>query len=175
MEKGILLALAIALLTLVAASRAAQATTSIAIGANHIQTLTEGLLNSQTGAASQSSWLEFNKVTFRDLGEISAGLDFQTNQNDGDNDGVVDSDDECQDTAPSDPVDGKGCADGQVDGDGDGVCNPGAPSGGPSGCTGSDDCPVKFTEVTHACAWQSQMRTKRTTNCKLCHLGNVRW
>ena len=141
MKKGILLAFAVALLTLLAPGRAAQATTSIAIGLNHIQTLVEGVSNNQIGVASQPSWLGFNEGRFSELGEISAGLDFQTNQNDGDNDGVGDSDDECPDTAPSVPVDGEGCSDEQVDGDGDGVCDPGAPSGGPSGCTGSDDCP----------------------------------
>jgi hypothetical protein len=46
----------------------------------------------------------------------------------------------CPDTAPADPVDAYGCSDAQVDADGDGVCAPGAPSGGPSGCTGVDWC-----------------------------------
>ena len=39
-------------------------------------------------------------------------------------------------------VDANGCSDADVDGDGDGICNPGAPSAGPSGCTGSDNCPT---------------------------------
>ena len=38
-------------------------------------------------------------------------------------------------------MDANGCSDAQVDTDDDGVCDPGAPSGGPSGCTGSDACP----------------------------------
>jgi hypothetical protein len=59
---------------------------------------------------------------------------------DGDNDGVPDVGDLCPDTAPADPVDAFGCSDAQVDADGDGVCAPTAPSGGPSGCTGTDWC-----------------------------------
>ena len=60
---------------------------------------------------------------------------------DGDGDGVNDDDDLCPGTASGDPVDANGCSDAQVDGDGDGVCDPGAVSGGPSDCTGSDNCP----------------------------------
>jgi len=59
---------------------------------------------------------------------------------DSDGDGVPDRDDLCPGTAAG-PVDANGCSDAQVDGDGDGVCNPGAASGGPSGCSGSDNCP----------------------------------
>ncbi len=33
-----------------------------------------------------------------------------------------------------------GCSDAQVDADGDGVCDPGAPSYGPSACAGVDWC-----------------------------------
>jgi hypothetical protein len=61
---------------------------------------------------------------------------------DTDSDGVPDDGDLCSDTAPNDPVDANGCSNAQVDGDGDGICNPGAPSGGPSGCTDTDNCPV---------------------------------
>ncbi len=61
---------------------------------------------------------------------------------DSDGDGVSDDDDLCPGTAAGDAVDANGCADAQVDGDGDGVCDPGAPSGGPSACTGSDNCPL---------------------------------
>ena len=39
------------------------------------------------------------------------------------------------------PVDDFGCSDSQVDPDSDGVCSPGSSTGGPSGCTGSDNCP----------------------------------
>jgi hypothetical protein len=39
-------------------------------------------------------------------------------------------------------VDAAGCAQAQVDSDTDGACNPGAPSGGPQPCTGTDNCPM---------------------------------
>ncbi|NNE35771.1 MAG: hypothetical protein HKN13_11065, partial [Rhodothermales bacterium] len=58
-----------------------------------------------------------------------------------DDDGIVNADDLCADTVSGDPVDSSGCSDAQVDGDGDGVCDPAAPSGGPSACTGSDAFP----------------------------------
>jgi hypothetical protein len=60
---------------------------------------------------------------------------------DADADGLADSADACPLTALEQPLDGNGCSDAQVDRDGDTICNPGAPSGGPSGCTGSDNCP----------------------------------
>jgi len=60
---------------------------------------------------------------------------------DDDNDGVPDDDDDCPGTALGATVDDSGCSDDQVDPDGDGICNPDAPSGGPSACTGSDNCP----------------------------------
>ena len=59
---------------------------------------------------------------------------------DGDGDGVPDRSDLCPGTAAG-PVDANGCSDAQVDGDGDGVCKPGAASAGPSECSGSDNCP----------------------------------
>ena len=46
------------------------------------------------------------------------------------------------DAAAGADVDDVGCSDAQVDGDSDGVCDPGAASDGPSACTGSDNCPV---------------------------------
>jgi hypothetical protein len=61
---------------------------------------------------------------------------------DADSDGIPDTRDLCPGTAPGATVDTNGCSDGQVDADGDGVCDPGAPSAGPSGCTGSDNCPL---------------------------------
>ena len=61
---------------------------------------------------------------------------------DDDSDGVANNSDLCPGTAASDSVDANGCADAQVDGDGDGVCNPGAASNGPSACTGTDNCPT---------------------------------
>ncbi|MBI3976486.1 MAG: Ig-like domain-containing protein [Armatimonadetes bacterium] len=65
---------------------------------------------------------------------------------DSDSDGVPDALDLCADTKLDEfgfvEVDANGCTDSQVDGDGDGVCDPGAPSGGPSECTGSDNCPT---------------------------------
>jgi hypothetical protein len=38
-------------------------------------------------------------------------------------------------------VDANGCSQAQVDPDLDGICSPAAPSAGPAGCTGSDNCP----------------------------------
>ncbi len=64
---------------------------------------------------------------------------------DDDNDGVANEIDLCSFTALGSPVDGEGCSDAQVDGDGDGVCDSSAPSAGPSGCTGSDSCPLAPT------------------------------
>ncbi len=61
---------------------------------------------------------------------------------DTDGDGVDDALDLCPGTITGDPVDSDGCADAQVDADGDGVCNSFAPSAGPSGCTGQDLCPT---------------------------------
>jgi len=60
---------------------------------------------------------------------------------DEDNDGVPNSTDLCPGTAPGAPVDANGCSNPQVDPDEDGICSPGAPSGGPAGCTGIDLCP----------------------------------
>ena len=65
---------------------------------------------------------------------------------DSDGDGVVDSVDLCPGSASGDPVDTKGCSDIQVDGDGDGACDPGALSNGPSACTGTDAFPDDSTE-----------------------------
>ena len=61
---------------------------------------------------------------------------------DDDDDGVLDDDDLCPATAPAAEIDFNGCSNAQVDSDGDGICNPGALSGGPAGCTGSDNCPT---------------------------------
>jgi hypothetical protein len=60
---------------------------------------------------------------------------------DDDVDGITNDLDLCDETAEGDPVDANGCSDAQVDGDDDGICDPGAPSFGPSSCTGSDNCP----------------------------------
>lgn len=60
---------------------------------------------------------------------------------DADGDGVLDVFDLCPGTGVAQPVDANGCSDQQVDPDGDGICDPGAPSSGPSACTGSDNCP----------------------------------
>lgn len=62
---------------------------------------------------------------------------------DSDGDGVSDSLDLCPQTAAGAQVDASGCSDAQVDGDGDGICDPNAPSSGPSQCTGSDNCPAQ--------------------------------
>ncbi len=61
---------------------------------------------------------------------------------DTDQDGVTGANDLCSGTPPAAPVDSNGCSAGQVDADGDGRCNPGAPSGGPGACTGTDNCPA---------------------------------
>jgi hypothetical protein len=59
-----------------------------------------------------------------------------------DGDGVANGPDLCPFTSVGATVDAVGCAAAQVDGDGDGICNPSAPSAGPApGCTGSDNCP----------------------------------
>ena len=59
---------------------------------------------------------------------------------DDDNDGEADVTDLCPQTATAQPVDSNGCSTAQVDADADGVCNPGAVSGGPGGCGGTDLC-----------------------------------
>ncbi len=61
---------------------------------------------------------------------------------DTDGDGIADAVDLCPGTAPAAPVDSNGCSQAQVDADGDGACDPGAPSGGPGPCTGTDNCPT---------------------------------
>jgi hypothetical protein len=68
--------------------------------------------------------------------------------NDSDGDGVVDSGDLCPESVSGDPVDMNGCSDIQVDGDGDGACDPGAMSNGPSMCTGTDAFPDDSTETS---------------------------
>jgi len=60
---------------------------------------------------------------------------------DSDSDGVDDSSDQCSGTPANTKVDSSGCSDAQVDQDGDGICDPNATSSGPSGCSGSDNCP----------------------------------
>ncbi len=65
---------------------------------------------------------------------------------DEDADGVADGSDLCSGTASSVAVDSNGCSDAQVDIDGDGACNPDAPSDGPSMCVGSDAFPDDPTE-----------------------------
>jgi hypothetical protein len=72
---------------------------------------------------------------------------------DADNDGVPDAGDLCPGTAPSAPVDANGCSTAQVDTDADGVCNPGAPSGGPGNCTGSDNCPSWVNPAQNMPPW----------------------
>ena len=58
---------------------------------------------------------------------------------DSDADGVPDSVDLCPGTASGAAVDANGCAQAQVDGDLDGICDPGEVS---TWCTGSDNCPA---------------------------------
>jgi hypothetical protein len=60
---------------------------------------------------------------------------------DNDNDGVNNSEDLCPGTPLDErPVDSNGCSQHQVDGDLDGICDPGKTS---SLCSGSDNCPAK--------------------------------
>ena len=61
---------------------------------------------------------------------------------DDDSDGILNDADLCPDTAALADVDANGCSDAQVDEDSDGVCDPGAPSAGPSACEGEDLCPA---------------------------------
>jgi hypothetical protein len=60
---------------------------------------------------------------------------------DDDWDGVEDGLDLCSGTPAGYPVEAFGCADFQVDPDGDGICSPAAASGEPGACNGSDNCP----------------------------------
>jgi TolB protein len=64
------------------------------------------------------------------------------NELDSDSDIIANGIDLCPETAFGTDVDDNGCADAQVDSDGDGYCDPTAPSGGPSVCTGIDNCPT---------------------------------
>jgi len=61
-----------------------------------------------------------------------------------DGDGVANDSDLCSDTPLGAPVDANGCADEQVDEDGDGWCDPDAMSNGLSDCTGIDNCPTMY-------------------------------
>ena len=69
-------------------------------------------------------------------------------QLDADGDGVPNNKpDLCPSTVSGATVDADGCSDAQVDADGDTICDPGAPSGGPSVCTGSDNCPLVANQL----------------------------
>lgn len=71
----------------------------------------------------------------------NSGVSGPITASDADGDGVVDGSDLCPGTAPAAPVDSNGCSQAQVDADADTICDPGAVSGGPGPCTGSDNCP----------------------------------
>jgi hypothetical protein len=75
---------------------------------------------------------------------------------DDDGDSVADDIDEaCPDTPRGEEVDESGCADSEVDSDGDGVCDATAESEGPSGCEGSDNCASdRNPEQTDSDAWR---------------------
>jgi hypothetical protein len=75
-------------------------------------------------------------------------VEVQGSAGDDDGDSVPDNLDLCAATAAAAAVDPAGCSDAQVDGDGDGVCDPGAASGGPSMCTGTDAFPDDSTETS---------------------------
>jgi hypothetical protein len=62
-------------------------------------------------------------------------------QQNSDGDAAGDACDRCPASSPAVSTDINGCSQAQVDQDGDGICNPGAPSGGPNACTGADNCP----------------------------------
>ena len=66
---------------------------------------------------------------------------------------MPDASDLCPGTAPAAPVDANGCSTAQVDTDADGDCNPGAPSGGPGNCTGSDNCPSWVNPAQNLPPW----------------------
>jgi hypothetical protein len=91
-----------------------------------------------------------NSVDYAIVSTNSAGNHPRNNANqsgpvgiiDADGDGVADGSDLCPGTAPAAAVDANGCSQAQVDADADGACDPGAPSGGPGPCTGSDNCPT---------------------------------
>jgi hypothetical protein len=59
-----------------------------------------------------------------------------------DGDGASNTTDLCPNTQVGAAADTAGCSQAQVDADTDGRCNPGAPSGGPQYCTGTDNCPA---------------------------------
>jgi hypothetical protein len=65
---------------------------------------------------------------------------YYTPSSDNDADGVGNGSDLCPGTPTGHAPDSAGCSDSQVDPDGDGVRSPGAPSGGPSGSIGADNC-----------------------------------
>jgi hypothetical protein len=89
--------------------------------------------NVEIGDEDEDGW--FDEPIYNAI----VGVDVSLPDSDGDN--VCDAGDLCLGTAPGDPADEFGCSDAQVDGDGDGFCDPDAPSSGPSGCIGSDNCP----------------------------------
>ncbi|HSP54318.1 MAG TPA: hypothetical protein VLS25_01920, partial [Dehalococcoidia bacterium] len=100
--------------------------------------------------ASNCSVARDNSVDYALVSTNNAGNQPRNNANqtgpvallDADGDGVGDAVDLCPGTAPAAPVDANGCSQAQVDSDADGACNPGAPSGGPGPCTGTDNCPT---------------------------------
>jgi hypothetical protein len=75
-------------------------------------------------------------------------VEVQGSVGDDDGDSVPDNLDLCAATAAAAAVDSAGSSDAQVDGDGDGVCDPDAASGGPSMCTGTDAFPDDSTETS---------------------------
>jgi hypothetical protein len=90
------------------------------------------------------AWGENIGYIIFDLVNSDSGV--KTSWGDEDLDKIWDIDDLCPTTSAQQPVDISGCADQQVDRDLDGVCNPDAPSSGPSDCHGSDAFPDDPTE-----------------------------
>jgi hypothetical protein len=87
-----------------------------------------------------------------------------------DGDAVDNGNDLCPETPVNENGDANGCSQSQVDNDADGVCNSGAPSGGPPpACSGSDDCPgtpTGETVATNGCA-QSQVDSDSDGACNV--------
>jgi len=89
---------------------------------------------------------EANETTLVGFGDIFVAKFSVATDSDGD--GVDNADDACPGTPTGEAVDLNGCSDSQVDSDGDGFCDPDAPSNGPSGCIGTDNCPDSDLSAT---------------------------
>jgi hypothetical protein len=105
--------------------------------------LTGTLCHPQFGSCPRNNSTDYSLLDISVMANYpqnNAGQNGPLSSTDGDGDGVLDGSDLCPGTAPAAPVDSSGCSQAQVDKDGDTICDPGAPSGGPGPCTGSDNC-----------------------------------